>query len=233
MTLTSYSDAMHPEGREVFGVRLPPLCIGHALILHRLRSPLVCREEGTRLPGAGDLLLALELCRHTPPRLPSLARLKRLGLCQLRFTARQKLRLEARHLDGIRDFRAWWNDAFTRPGVWRGDDDGEPRDSGVPELVALKLRLMAWLHCSEAEALATPVARALWDLSAYSALEGKVRLHTAEEEALLAAARAGGGTKITLSEPETPNSEPGTDTLALALRTAQAAQFSTLNSQPA
>lgn len=219
MTPTAYSDAMFPEGRTVFGVPLLPLCIGQALLLHRLRSPLVCSgglrppaatDGGHRpplqLPGLGDLLLALEICRKPGAQLPSRARMKWLGLQQLRFTELQKLRLEGRYLDGIRDFREYWHDAFTHwPGVWAPKD--APRDSGVPLLAGLKCRLMAWLHVSEEQALATPIARARWDIAAHAAMEGNLQLRTAEEEALIEAGKRGGGTVITV-EGGAPDSDP-------------------------
>lgn len=237
MNLADYSDAWLPEGRTVFGVPLLPLCIGHALLLHRLRSPLVpslsAGGEGwgeVALPGLGDLLLALEICRRPALHLPSRARLKWLGLGQLRFTQRQKLRLEGRYLDGLRDFRGYWHDAFARmPATW-DDDKDKPRASGVPQLVGLKVRCMSWLGASEAQALATPISRALWDVCAHSALEGNLKLHTAEEEEALAASRAAGGTVITMEEEPGDGSQVGGDrAAAIALA---AARLSALNSQP-
>lgn len=204
MTISDYSDALLPEGREVFGVRLLPLCIGHALLLHRVRSPLVCgraelrsassdhpsrAQRGPTLPGLGDLLLALEICRQPGVQIPSRARMRWLGVRQIRFTSAQKLRLEGEFLDACLAFRAHWRDAFSRmPGIWQ--DDKEDADRGVPGLVGLKLGLMARLGVSEPQALATPIARAVYDLCAHAATEGHLKLYTAEEEEMMAAVRS-------------------------------------------
>lgn len=224
MNLLDYSDALLPEGREVFGVRLLPLCIGHALLLHRVRSPLVvgraCPQRAvdssehpsgalgqTRptMPGLGDLLLALEICRLPGVRLPSRARMKWLGVRQIRFTRAQKLRLDGEFLDACLAFRAHWRDAFSRvPGMWQ--DEKEDVDSGVPGLVGLKLGLMARFGVSEGEALATPIPRALYDLCAHAALEGKLKLYTAQEEEMMAAVRARKlrGGELRVESPEAP-----------------------------
>jgi hypothetical protein len=190
MTPAAYSDAMFPEGRTVFGVPLLPLCIGHALLLHRLRSPLIGApsiarqpapeaEQCSALPGLGDLLLAVEICRRPGAQLPSRARMKWLGLQQLRFTELQKLRLEGRHLDGIRDFREYWNAAHgTFPEIIRNP---QARDTGVPLLASLQIVLMGRLGFTPADALRTPVSAALWLVAGDSALRGDLKLKTDED----------------------------------------------------
>lgn len=195
MTEQDYSDALLPEGRAVLGVPLLPLCIGHAVLLHRLRSPVVSslslhpmrgegRGEGT-FPQLGDLLLALEICRREPMQLPSRTRMKWLGLRCLRLTELGRLRLENAFLQGVLDFREYWRAALAQwPEIIHNPD---AKDLGVPTLAALHAGLLTRFGMSDAEAMQTPISKAVHLLCVDSALKGDLKLKTAEHTAMAAA----------------------------------------------
>lgn len=168
----------------VFGVPLLPLCLGHALLLHRLGSPLI---TAAATPALADLLLAVEICRRPPPALPSRLRLRWLAAGQVRLTALGRARAEGRFLEGVAEFREYWADAHSRvPDYW---PDPDVRDSGVPMLAALVDGLLG-LGLDDAAALRCPVSRAVYLLAAHAARAGHLKLRTAEEAALIARARA-------------------------------------------
>ncbi len=61
-----YLESVLPAPHLIAGQRLHPLCIGHALLLHRLGSPFAWDLPSVREPALGDLLLALAICRCKP-----------------------------------------------------------------------------------------------------------------------------------------------------------------------
>jgi len=57
--LADYLSAQLPATRFIAGVAVQPFCLGHALLLQRLRSPFM---DSAAVPGMGDALLALWVC---------------------------------------------------------------------------------------------------------------------------------------------------------------------------
>lgn len=199
MTLPEYAAACFPAGRRVLGVRLQPLCLGHALVLHRLGSPLAGDAAG--VPQPADLHLAVEVCARPVPYLPSPWRLRWRAARSVGFTGLGRAREESRFLDGVADFRAYWREAHAHvPEYW---PDADARDSGVPMLAALVDGLLR-LGYPEALALNTPVSKAVYLLAVHAARNGTLRLMTAEEQQLIAAVRAAGGSRITVEQPDAP-----------------------------
>ena len=211
----------------VLGVALRPFALGHALLLARLGSPFMraselragelrvesrggaasaaqlstFKSQPPRLPSLGDLLLALEVCRHEPFRVPGRRWLSWLGWLK-RNTAEGDL------LDACIAFASYVNEAHQLPPH---SSRGGGGDGGIPWLQALKITLMVKLHKSEAEALRTPLQLAILDCFAVWAGEGAVEVGDRKAAMLKMLAQA--------------------EAQAAAGRGASPAQLSTLNPQ--
>lgn len=178
--MRTFADIQFDAPPVILGAQLWPLTIGQALLLERLGSPFA-KGAAPLTPGLGDLLLAREICRFPSPRVPSVIRMRWLSWCWRRTPAAVVL-LACRQLaDHVQD-------AFRGPPILRAVDTDE-RDSGVGIVAALKLGMMSRLGRSERAALETPVALALNELVALTALEGRLDLETAEDRRMAAAAR--------------------------------------------
>lgn len=174
MTLVGqYAQAIWQDQWTVLGLRLMPLTIGHGLLLHRVGSPLV--GSGTLADvSLGDCCLAAWICsrphdqarldrRWTAMRLSWIGWMWSRGLWWL-----QRARLAA-----------YYHAAWQGPRIWTRD--GDNRKCATPTLMALKLSRMRELHATEAEAMATPIRLALWDLAgAIESVEPGVMVSEAE-----------------------------------------------------
>lgn len=178
-----YASAMFADRWTVLGLRLMPLTIGQATLLHRVGSPAA---ESSRVDGLslGDLVVGAWVCSrpHDQARMDRWMTAVRLSMLGWRWGWRGWWLQRAR-------FAAYLNDSWKGPRLWKREDEGRP--ANVPTVQMLKLHRMARLGASEAEALLTPVRVALWDLAAM--IEGEepgLILGSAEIEALDAARSA-------------------------------------------
>lgn len=169
MTLADYTTAQLPTAPVILGVALRPYALGHALLLARVGSPFAVASgdpETRSLPGIGDLLLALEICRHEPFHLPTGPRRAWLAF-------RHRKLPEGALLDACIAFADYVNTAHRLPAH---TSKGEGGDSGIPWLQALKVTLISKLHKTEADALRTPLQLAILDCFAVWAALGTVEL---------------------------------------------------------
>ena len=169
MTDADYLSALYPDEHRVLGLRLHPFTLGHALLLERLENPFLV---GGRLPGLGDLRLALALCLRSYPRALALVEQpRRLRLALIlgtwRATARALPWGIAQMFDYIRVFQQ-------HPDCWGGRGGG--RAMGTPFFQAVKLTHVMHLGKTELQALCTPLALALWDYAACWELLEKMEL---------------------------------------------------------
>jgi hypothetical protein len=178
--LHNYLAAVFPSTHSVLGTRLHVFTLGHAMLLHRLGSPIIERQPAE----LADLVLFVELCR-----LP------------FKEAVRQSRR-------GVFGWRLWWlhfkwrwlsvadelkvraaldlylDQAHSAPLAWSELGKGG-RKSGSPMLQSIKVTLMARLNKSEAEALETSLAVATWDHFAFWEQEGSVKIANDTDAALL------------------------------------------------
>lgn len=177
MSLTTrYAEALFPNPVRIFGRRLHPYCIGHALLLHRVGNPMAYGQTG----GIGDLLSALYICSR--PWQKALAGLnKRRVQWLLRRWGRKLSKPKAAVAVGIaeQEFSAYITRAWDGPDLW--EKPGRKRHAGCPTLTALKVSVQVLLHRSEEEALSTPVRAALFDCAAWREVEGLLEWVSDEE----------------------------------------------------
>ena len=136
MTLADYTAAQLPTAPVILGVVLRPFALGHALLLARVGSPFAVAsgERAARgLPGIGDLLLALEICRKEPPYLPGPFRRAWLEF-------RHRKLSEGPFLDACKELVDYVVACHQLPPHKSNVEAG---DSGIPWLQALKLTLMS------------------------------------------------------------------------------------------
>lgn len=158
---------------------MAPFTLGHALLLERLGSPFI--GGPARLPGLGDLRLALALCSLTYPRAVKLVgrpRRLRLALWVVGWTARSRY-LPAGTLQFFDYIRKFQN----HPECWSGRGGG--RAMGTPFFQAVKLTLVMHMGKTELEALCTPLSLALWDYAACWELSEKMELVSSADRAAM------------------------------------------------
>ena len=181
----SYSAAIAPPAVYVLGKRLEPLSLGHAHLLDLVESPFI--RGGS--PGAGDLVLAVEICRvpwqesRRMLQLPGLdRRIEKLGkaLC------RRRVGYEA---DDVSEFVTYMTEAANGPGFWVKQQ--ETKAGGSPWLQSIKTTLMR-AGRTYAEAMDTPLREALWDFAAYWEQEGALDIQSDAERAMIEAAKHAG-----------------------------------------
>lgn len=179
-----YANSIVPDRSFVLGHRLEPFTLGHAHLLDLCESPFL--RGGS--PALGDLVLAVELCRVTWTKAkealqyPGLARrVEKLG----KRYARKRLGYEA---DEITEFIAYLSEATNGPKFWV-KSQGESTASGVSWLQSLKVTLMK-AGRTQAEAMNTPLAEALWDFAAYWEQEGALTIQSEGESELLELVKA-------------------------------------------
>jgi hypothetical protein len=182
MTPAEYAAAQLPATPTILGVALRPFALGHGILLDRLESPFAWCAQPEEAPGLGDLLLALEICRHEPFHIPSAVRLRLLKWWHRNISPEQLQ-------EAVTAFESHVKAAFKAPVFWKSTDEQE-RDSGVPILLSLKVGLMSRLKMTEETALKTPVRLALQEIAGLSALAGRIELITEEDQLKMAQAAA-------------------------------------------
>lgn len=183
MILDQYSAAIFPDRYRVLGKVLLPLTIGHGLLLARLGNPFAPWGGGLSA-GAGDVIAAATVCSmHHDAAFAEIGRhrfARRVRrwvwfACHFHSTA-SRLRHAADLLS------SYVGEACRGPRVWLKSESAK---SNVPVLVTLKTGMQELLHCSHAEALETPVAVALYELTVYSDRHGSIEFMSDEEAQML------------------------------------------------
>ena len=186
MTDEFYSVAV-PEHRQILGLPLRPLSLGHLILLHRVKSAFIC--EGT--VNYQELAIAALICSLSyedglaalkdcdTPKL-----LKRLGE---RITGIRDWRVrlgfrKARVIDlpaNVAAFFSYLKDNSSIPHYSYTPGDFKTVD--CPQVQIVKVTLMRDLHFSDTEILNRSWAMCLWDYVTLRALKGEVSLVARDE----------------------------------------------------
>ena len=180
-----FAAALWPDRVRAFGRRLQPLCVGHALLLHRLWiDPL----NGDFLSQRGDVLLCayiLSLPGHVAAdRMGSRGCRWWLAYAAARYRYGWEAEVERLGYALLAGYRA--PEFSLRDGATQGR-------SGMPTDGALLQYLMAGMHWSRSTALDTPRGLAWWFFLGESEREGLIRIEDDQdrrERATLAELRA-------------------------------------------
>lgn len=178
MTDPEYLQALYPDEHRVLGIRMAAFTLGHALLLERLESPFMVHS---RLPGLGDLRLALFLCSRPYPRALALMEKPRSTLFRFLLPWIRPAHLDfgtAQMFDYIRVFQR-------HPECWSGRGGG--RLVGTPFFLAVKLTHVMHLGKTDLQALCTPLSEALWDYACAWELLEKMELISGRDREAMAA----------------------------------------------
>ena len=178
MTDAQYLAALFPNRYRVLGIRLEHFTLGHALLLERLESPFMVHS---RVPGPGDLRLALGICSRRYPRAVRFANSRWLKWRLPMVNRSEVLPGAAQMFDYIREYQQ-------HPECWSGRGGG--RLMGTPFFQAVKLTHVMHLGKTESEALGTPLGLALWDYAACWELLEKMELVSGPDRQAMAAIEA-------------------------------------------
>jgi hypothetical protein len=186
MTEEFYSVAI-PEQRQLLGLPLRPLSLGHLILLHRVQSAFVC--DG--ITDYQELAVAALICSLTyedgieaikDPSTPKL--LKRLGE---RITGIRDWRVrigirKARVIDlpaNVAAFSSYMREGSSIPHY--SYTPGDFKSVDCPQVQIIKVTLMRDLHISESDLMDRSWAMCLWDYVTLRALKGEVSLVARDE----------------------------------------------------
>lgn len=180
----SFALALHPNRVRVAGVLLMPFCLGHAILLTRIKSPLAGYWTGEQKEiGVADIAWALWICsRHATEAH------QKLGSW---WTIRSIKKLANRVADNgslttHREIFTYLENGFSGPKM-RKESKSTP--CGSPLLAMLYASLLSHFHRSDSEAFNTPIALALWNRAALLEENGIAKVWTDSDEELADAAR--------------------------------------------
>jgi hypothetical protein len=163
----------------VCGLRMQPLCLGHLVNLHAVKSPLLPEADDIDLViTPGDLLLAARICAESWP-FPGTVR-PRLRDVIWRWRMERNPRLFRHHL---RLFTSYFRDHTSFPEFWRSEETGG-RSLSAPEALGKAAYLISHTSISEERAWSMPLARVDYTMAAVIEREtGGVRFwHEDDEE---------------------------------------------------
>lgn len=164
----------------VLGLRLRPLTVGHALLLHRLDSPFLSGGV-VDLPALMEAVLVCSL--SVPDAIDALeSRWRHL------VTRRWLWKIRKTDVNADRDrFSEWLEGQFGRVECWSKADGKPPVMPGIERLVA---SLCGDLGQSVEQALALPLLAASRLMLAHAEAHGRVEPVSEVEQDLIAYARA-------------------------------------------
>lgn len=186
MTDEFYSVAV-PEQRQILGLPLRPLSLGHLILLHRVKSAFVC--EGT--VNYNELAIAALICSLNYQ--DGLACLKDPGTADflkllgeritgiLEWRVRLGIR-KARVIDllaNVAAFSAYLKEGSSIPHY--SYTPGDFKSVDCPQVQIIKISLMRDLHISESDLMDRSWAMCLWDYVTLRALKGEVSMVPKDE----------------------------------------------------
>jgi len=145
---------IHRKDWRICGRRLQPLCLGHLINLHAVRSPLLPEADDIDLRiFPADLLIAARICSEPWPHPGNLR--PRLRDVLWRLALERFPRLFRRQL-------YWWNAYFSDftsfPEFWN-DESGCARTLTAPAMLSKAAFLVANTNLTEARIWSMPLAR--------------------------------------------------------------------------
>lgn len=181
MTDEFYSVAI-PEQRQILGLPLKPLSLGHLILLHRLKSCFVC--EGN--PGYEDLAIGALICSLSyedglqainDPDTPKFLKLLAEKITGIRDLSVRLGFRKPRVIDIKANIEAFSN--YIREGSsipYYSYTPGDFKDIDCPSVQIVKVTLMRDMKFSESEILNRSWALCLWDFVTLRALKGEVQM---------------------------------------------------------
>lgn len=176
-----YAEALFPDRRTACGVTLPPLTLGHALLLRRLDSPFVRGETnyGLDIKVTFNDVLEVAFVVSRPWNIAA----QHVNHWRVMWWMRWKWITRRRWIaEDTAALLRWSREQWTVPEAIPTSDGGTPR--GAELLHLLVVFCCSHLGCSHAEALSVPVRVALWDYFAHHENEGSMRMVGAVDDRL-------------------------------------------------
>lgn len=182
-----FAEAVWPDRWTVLGVRLQPMSIGHALLLHRLGNGFApYGREGGKEAGLSDLVLAVYVC--SLPAGTAAARLEggmpwklRWWLWSLTWMTTRGTLPVLGVATQIGQMRSYVAAQATGPRAWIKKSEGRPY--GAPFLAQVVATLLADLGVGWESALGMPLGLALWLCETRWEANGQLELATEDESA--------------------------------------------------
>jgi len=175
-----YAEAVWPDRWTVFGLRLKPFSLGHALLFRRL--DLDDRDWS-------EILQAVWLC-SMDWRKASEAALRDLPLRGRLWLHRKLLHAALRPRWAIEHNLAWveyQRAAYDCPDLWL--KRSAKSKQGPPELLQIKLLLQEKLGYTSESAKSLPFSQALWECAAWTSGQGGFEFVTDDDQGLMESAR--------------------------------------------
>lgn len=186
MRIDDYSQALWQDRPRILGRLLQPFCIGHAMLLHRVKSPMLTGQHWTVV----DLVLANEICSLPVPGARMFVEHGNTWWNRLRL----RWRVFRAHLIGSDIMLHWYSFRTYLESAYKGPEFSVTRNSedmiGTPLEVGLMQTLMRHLGMSIDQALATPVHLAIWNACALAEANGSIHLVSDEDDDLVNRAMA-------------------------------------------
>lgn len=167
--LRQYAAAMLPDTRRVLGRVMEPMSLGHTLLLARLNSPFVVKQE--TIPLLGDLRLGMLVCSRPYDRAVK-AVSGRFAWVRL-----YAMRVGMKHIvEGMKQFAAYVQASRSMPDSFDAERTPGGWQLRTPFLLQVKIALQTDFKMSEREALNAPLGKALWEFMALAEMKGQKRL---------------------------------------------------------
>lgn len=186
----TFPEAIFPQRYSIAGVALQPFCVGHALLLERLNSPVLAAaimsdEQSEKIAiGPGDLAQFLFVCSRDPVAAWSV--LESMSWRARWFLQRHGRRLRRQTALVALLARAYVQRYYQGPGI-KGSDRKGVHIPAMPVMAGILTACMADLGMTMAGAMNLPLCAALWLIGVCAARNGVVELSWSDKKALLAA----------------------------------------------
>jgi hypothetical protein len=177
--------AILPSRWRVAGHRLHTHCIGHALLLQRLRNPFATLAPADAASARlGDLAEAILVCSRTWPRAAALLNSRYGGLALCWHASR--IILHGRRPAVITALYDHLTDAWTPPAAWL--PPAAATATTTDALATLNHILRTTYRMTHQQVMLTPVRQALHDACLHLAAQGQLDLVDSTDDDLIRAA---------------------------------------------
>lgn len=186
----TFPESIFPQRFTVAGVALQPFCVGHAVLLERLNSPIlaaaiVSDDAANDIEiGPGDIAQFLWVCSRPPG--VAWAGLHPMTLKAKWFLHRHGRRVRRGTALVALLARAYIQRQYQGPEI-KGCDSKGLHIPSMPVMAGILAACMADLAMRRDDALHTPVGEALWLIGVSAARNGVVELKWADQKTMMAA----------------------------------------------